>query len=85
MEMGSQNIMSRFSGRLRGDQLSELKKIAQITDAKFFRVKYDRKNLRNVYKEIDRLEKTEIETKEFVQYEEAYFPFAVAGLMFFIF
>ena len=83
MERGSQNMLRRFSGRLGGDQLSALKEIADITDAKFFRVNTT-ENLRDVYTEIDRLEKTEIETKEYIQFEEAYFPFAVAGLVFFI-
>ncbi len=84
MERGSQNMLSRFSGRFRGDHLTALKEIAEITDAKFFRVNTT-ENLRDVYKEIDRLEKTEIETKEFIEFDEAYFPFAVAGLVFFIF
>lgn len=36
--------------------------------------------LRAIYEKIDELEKTEIESVEFTNYHEAYFPFALAGL-----
>jgi Ca-activated chloride channel family protein len=38
----------------------------------------DDESLREIYKEIDRMEKTEIESVKFVNYKEAFIPFIIA-------
>ncbi|KJR43043.1 von Willebrand factor type A domain protein [Candidatus Magnetoovum chiemensis] len=53
-----------------------LTKIAQITNAKYFRAT-DTETLRNIYKEIDTLEKTKIEQKGFYQYKELFHLFLI--------
>jgi len=53
-----------------------LKTIAQTTGGKFYRAK-DTKALRDIYKEIDGLEKTEIKTEEFFRYREMFNVFLV--------
>ncbi len=51
-----------------------LQKIAQTTGAKFYRAK-DLETLKDVYDEIDKLEKTEIEIERFTRFEEkAFWP-----------
>ena len=40
----------------------------------------DDESLREIYKEIDRMEKTEIESVKFVNYKEAFIPFIIAVL-----
>ncbi len=59
-----------------------LKKIANITDGKFFRATSN-KALEKIYKEIDKLEKTKIDESVFSRKTEMYLPFALAaGLLF---
>jgi Ca-activated chloride channel family protein len=48
-----------------------LSKIAQKTEGKYFRAT-DTDSLRNIYKEIDEMEKTKIEVTEFLEYKEFY-------------
>ncbi|HLF18125.1 MAG TPA: VWA domain-containing protein [Candidatus Omnitrophota bacterium] len=48
-----------------------LKKIAQLTGGEFF-LATNTESLREVYKEIDKLEKTKIEERGFVQYQELF-------------
>ncbi|HNX79317.1 MAG TPA: VWA domain-containing protein [Prolixibacteraceae bacterium] len=57
-----------------------LKQIAQITDGKYFRATSNLK-LAEIYKEIDRLEKSKIDVKEFSRRSEEFLPFALAGLV----
>lgn len=52
--------------------------IASMTSGKYFRAT-DKNKLKNVYQEIDRLEKTIIEEKSFTEKEERFLPFAVAA------
>lgn len=52
-----------------------LKKISSMTGAKFYRVQDDENTLRNVFKEIDKLEKQKIETNEQVKYDEKFMSF----------
>jgi Ca-activated chloride channel family protein len=52
--------------------------IAEETGGKYFRAT-DKQSLRNVYKEIDKLEKTIISEKSFSNKAEHFFPFAVAA------
>ena len=46
-----------------------LKKVAEVTDGKYFRA-VDTDSLTEIYKEIDLLEKTKVETENFVDYRE---------------
>lgn len=58
-----------------------LKKIAEMTDGKYFRATNNNK-LREIYKEIDRLEKTKIEVTSIQRYSEEFLGFALlAGLL----
>jgi Ca-activated chloride channel family protein len=56
-----------------------LKKIAEKTHAKYFRAT-DTKSLRDVYMEIDKLEKSRIEEKGYVEYKELFHLFLIPGL-----
>ncbi|MFC1709961.1 VWA domain-containing protein [Candidatus Omnitrophota bacterium] len=57
-----------------------LRKISQETNAKYFRAT-DTKSLKQIYKEIDELEKTQIEEKGFQEYREMFTLFLIAGLV----
>lgn len=57
-----------------------LTKIAEITGAQFFRAT-DTESLRNVYKQIDLLEKTKIEQNTYKQYQELFGIFVVAAFI----
>lgn len=61
-------------------QLDEelLKEIAEMTKGKYFRAT-DNNSLRNIYNEIDKLEKTEIEVTSIKRYTELFRPFALVG------
>jgi len=54
-----------------------LGEIADMTGGKYFRAT-DNDKLKNIYKEIDRLEKTIFEEKNFTNKAEHYLPFAIA-------
>lgn len=56
-----------------------LKKIAKETGGKYYRATGNSK-LENIYKEIDKLEKTSIEVNAYKHYGELFFWFAFAGL-----
>jgi Ca-activated chloride channel family protein len=56
-----------------------LHQIAEITGGKFFRA-HDTEALKEAYAEIDELETTEIEVNMHYEYEEAFMPWAAAGL-----
>ncbi len=80
--------MRDFSGRIRTttrmieSDLDEktLEKIATITDATFFRAE-NSKALGKIYEMIDRLEKSEVETREWTTYEERFYPWLIAGFI----
>jgi Ca-activated chloride channel homolog len=57
-----------------------LQKIASISDGKYFRATNNR-TLEEIYKEIDKLEKSKIEVREFSRKSEEFMPFAVAGIL----
>ena len=57
-----------------------LQKIAQKTGARYFRAT-DTKSLRNIYEEIDKLEKTSIEEKGYTEYRELFHLFLIPGLV----
>ncbi|HEY3372841.1 MAG TPA: VWA domain-containing protein [Prolixibacteraceae bacterium] len=55
-----------------------LQKIAQTTDGKYFRATNNNK-LAEIYQEIDKLEKSKIDVKEYSKKQEEYLRYAVAG------
>jgi Ca-activated chloride channel family protein len=57
-----------------------LLRIADITGGKYFRAK-DEEGLKEIYKEISQMEKTKIKVKEYVEYNELFFNFALLGLI----
>lgn len=58
-----------------------LQKIAETTDGKYFRATNNTK-LAEIYKEIDKLEKSKMDVHEFSKKEEEYLKFALAGALF---
>lgn len=58
-----------------------LTEISEMTGAKYFRAT-DNKKLKEVYKEIDRLEKTIFEEKNFTNKAEHFLPFAISAAVF---
>ncbi len=61
-----------------------LEAIAERTGG-FFRKAEDAESLRDIYEEIDKMEKSEIESVRFIDYEESYVGFALAGLLLIVF
>ncbi len=61
-----------------------LKQISELTKARYFRA-VDRKSLENIYAEIDKLEKTEIEINVYKRYKDEYRKFLFAGLILLLF
>ena len=64
-----------------GDFLDEelLRKIADETGGQYFRA-MDKERLKNVYEQIDKLEKSKIEFTSFKRYREKFLPFVLAAL-----
>ncbi len=60
-----------------------LRKIAQKTEGTYFRAT-DTDSLRSIYKEIDEMEKTEIESTEFLEYREFYPYLLILALIVFV-
>jgi len=56
-----------------------LQKIAEITDAEYFRAT-DLKSLERIYQQIDEMEKTKVELDQYTRYEEKFALFLVLGL-----
>ena len=57
-----------------------LSDIAAATDGDFYRATNNRE-LQNIYKEIDKLEKSKLNVKKFSKKYEAYQPFALAAVL----
>jgi len=57
-----------------------LQEIATTTNATYFRAT-DNNKLREIYKEIDQMEKTRLDVKQFSKKKEEYFPFLLAALL----
>lgn len=57
-----------------------LKKISALTNGKYFRAT-NRQKLQDVYKEIDRLEKSKIDVTEFNRKKEEFLPFVILALL----
>jgi Ca-activated chloride channel homolog len=60
-----------------------LRRISDMTGGKYFRAT-DRKSLETIYREIDKMEKTEIKVKEYTRYNELFIYFAGAALFLFL-
>ena len=58
-----------------------LKKIAEKTGGKYFRAT-NTEALKKIYEQIDQMEKTEVEIKEYMEYEELFMYFLIPGLCF---
>jgi Ca-activated chloride channel homolog len=58
-----------------------LKKISEMTNGKYFRAT-NKRNLENIYKEIDKLEKSKIDVTEFKRKKEEFFPLVILALLF---
>ena len=61
-----------------------LKKIADTTGGTYFRAT-DNNKLREIYQEIDQLEKTRLDVKQFSKKKEEYFPFLLAAMLILLF
>jgi Ca-activated chloride channel family protein len=57
-----------------------LAQIAELTGGKYFRAT-DTESLRKIYAQIDRMEKTKVETKVYMEYKELFHLFLVPGLL----
>ena len=57
-----------------------LSEIAGVTEGDFYRAT-NTKELRNIYKEIDQLEKSKLNVKKFSKKYEAYQPFALTAVL----
>lgn len=57
-----------------------LQEIAQSTDGAYFRATNNNK-LREIYQQIDELEKTRLDVKQFSKKKEEYFPFLLAAML----
>jgi len=80
---GTNKSYTRIPGRgLIRNEIDEetLKIIAKKTGGRYFRA-LDEKALQTIYREIDELEKSEIEVKEFNKYNELYGWFLIPGLI----
>lgn len=58
-----------------------LKQISDMTKGKYFRA-IDRESLENIYAEIDKLEKTEIEINVYKRYKDEFYKFLLGGCLF---
>lgn len=58
-----------------------LQEIAQMTNGQYFRAT-DENKLRSIYEEIDEMEKSKIDVKEYTQESEEFIPFGILALAF---
>ncbi len=72
-----------------GEQIQQMKveidedvlnKVADMTGGKYFRAT-DKEKLEEIYSEIDRMEKTILDTQNYSRRKEEYFPFLLAGVV----
>ncbi|MCK5135479.1 MAG: VWA domain-containing protein [Bacteroidales bacterium] len=61
-----------------------LRKIAETTDGSYFRATNNNK-LREIYQQIDQMEKTRLDVKHFSKKKEEYFPFLLAAMLLLLF
>ncbi|MGA1867814.1 MAG: vWA domain-containing protein [bacterium] len=57
-----------------------MKEIATITGGMYFRA-MDTKALENIYEKIDKMEKTEVKVKEYMEYNELFWWFVISALL----
>ncbi len=81
--IGSNARRTQFNFNFVRAELDEqlLREISQMTKAKYFRAETE-KDLKEIYDEIDTLEKTEIEVSVYNRYTEEYGKFLLLGLLF---
>jgi Ca-activated chloride channel family protein len=60
--------------------VTTLQKVAKMTDGQFFRAE-NRDELKNIYEIIDRLEKTEIKSRQYTSWNELFFNWLIAGFV----
>lgn len=81
------NVPSFFGvmRKVKNNELDEnlLTQMAKETNGKYFRAR-DEKSFEEIFSEINKLEKTEIEKQDFVQKEELYMSFVKASLIFLV-
>ncbi len=65
---------------VRGVDEGMLREVAQATGGRHW-IASDAESLKEVYEEIDRLEKTRVESIEYTDYTEAFMPFALAAAL----
>lgn len=58
-----------------------LRKMAEITGGRYFSAESE-ESLKDIYREIDNLEKSKIESFTFKNYNERFYPFAITGFFF---
>ena len=81
---GTDQSFSRIPGRglIRNEiDVETLKEIASKTGGRFFRAT-DKDALMDIYKEIDELERSEIEVKDYTKYKELYVLFLMPSIVF---
>lgn len=61
-----------------------LRQISAMTGGKFYRVHDDIKMFQDVFKDIDQLERTKVETTEQVKYDERFMKFVLVGMLAFL-
>lgn len=71
--------------KIKNNELDEnlLNAMAKETNGQYFRAS-DEKSFANIFDEINKLEKTEVEKQEFLQREELYFNFVKTSLLFLV-
>ena len=80
------NVGTNFYGKMEYQSLpvvideNTLKKIASATGGTYFRAT-DKNTLSNIFAEIDRLEKTQMDVKQFSHTEDNYMPWAILLLI----
>ena len=74
-------FFGKIKRRIRSDlDEASLRRVAEISGGKYFNAATTGA-LRDVYKEIDQLERTELETTRFYRWDEKFVPIALAGLV----
>jgi Ca-activated chloride channel family protein len=80
---GTEQSFSRIPGRglIRNEiDTKTLKEISLKTEGQFFRAT-DKDALADIYKEIDKLERSEIEVKDYTKYKELYILFLIPAII----
>lgn len=78
---GFGSLLGSIGGRNNPIDEEAMKRIADITGAKYYRAT-DAESLQEAYREIDELERTEIEVGETFKFDDAFAPYAALGAVF---